>query len=223
MSGDAQKRCIAFFDSLERRLETEMPYIICFSQEADDASQWERYADLAKGVCISFDTANLLKSWNFITTNSLNPIKVLYGCAVEKHDHYKNLKSYFETDIIPDGYLRDEKGMQDNILACSYGIKHPSFRAEHEVRYTTFWNRNIQNAKHEYVLKGGQIVGIWKVPLIIPDKSLDVGIDIEDIIQEVTIGPRSTQSIDNLKCYFENRLGLQKLAQHIRVSECPLR
>ncbi len=220
--GETLDRCTSFFEELERRLETEMPYIMCFSGEADDASQWERYADSAKGVCISFDTANLLRSWN-LSTNKLNPTKVVYGCKPETHEHYKYLKEYFETGNIPVGYLSNKKGMMDNILVCSYGIKHPSFKAEHEIRFTTLWNKGIRDAKREYVVKRGQICNIWKVPLVTTVESLDVHIDIEDIIKVITIGPRSEQSVDNLKDYIENGLGLKKLSQHICASECPLR
>lgn len=48
------------------------------------------------------------------------------------------------------------------------------------------------------------------------------GIKIDEIIDEIIIGPRSQQSIDELKMYIESK-GYPELSNKIKYSSSPLR
>ena len=47
-------------------------------------------------------------------------------------------------------------------------------------------------------------------------------IDFEDVVCAVTIGPKSYQSVYDLRSYIEN-LGYRKIAKRTIKSKCPLR
>jgi hypothetical protein len=49
-----------------------------------------------------------------------------------------------------------------------------------------------------------------------------IGIGIEDLVTEMIIGPDSTQSLAMFQDYLRDN-GLQKLAERVSLSDCPLR
>lgn len=50
-----------FFDKIYWQIPGHYKYAFCLSTEKDDAAQWERYADAAKGVCVVFSVEELCK------------------------------------------------------------------------------------------------------------------------------------------------------------------
>lgn len=60
---DKLSQCDNFFEKVYARIDNEYPYAMCFSRLEDDAAQWERYADNAEGVCIIFNTKNIMRAF----------------------------------------------------------------------------------------------------------------------------------------------------------------
>lgn len=212
---DKKEECEMFFLKIYERLKTEYPFAACFSQLEDNAAQWERYADNAKGVCIVFNT-KLLMSLFYYQLTPFN--EVYYEYDITKHRHFEILKEYFNTGIL-NGFDK-ENSLIDNVLACGYVHKHKSFSTEYEVRLITLWKHTMNHSSIEYHMSNGRIKKILKVSL---DKlCVDENIDFESLIDQIVIGPHSAQSVYELQEYVLS-LGLTKLAEKISVSECPLR
>ena len=49
-----KEKCKSFFQKVYECAKKNYPYIMSFSKRRDDAAQWERYANNAKGICIGF-------------------------------------------------------------------------------------------------------------------------------------------------------------------------
>ena len=147
---------------------------------------------------------------------SLN--NVFYTEKVKEHAHFKLLKSYLLENKLYEFQTID--GLISNLIVCAYFRKHPSFVAENEVRLTSLWNMPLRYSKSEVKCLNGNIRKILVVDL----KKLctEYEVDFEDLIDEIVIGPRSQQNIDELKDSIK-MLGYEKLSERIKVSDCPLR
>ena len=51
----------SIFDEAMQNNEGHYPLAMCFSKLKDDAAQWERYGDNARGVMLAFNVENLSK------------------------------------------------------------------------------------------------------------------------------------------------------------------
>lgn len=212
---DKRTKCNNFFDSLYKRIDGEYPFAMCFSTLEDNAAQWERYADNAKGICNVFNTFSLE---SLFINQFLLFEKIFYFYDVTKHDHYKTLFKYFNTDKL-EGFS-NETSLMDNILACAYLRKHPSFSTESEIRLVTLWNEILNEYQSDFINRNGVIKNVIKVSL--SELCEKEGIVFEDLIDQIIIGPRSSQSIHEFRKYIRH-LGLDKIADNIVKSNCPLR
>lgn len=209
--------CNEFFGQIFKSLEHSYPYALCFSTLKDNAAQWERYADNACGISIGFNTRQIVK---LFSSSTIYLSEVHYGDEIKKHKHYEIVLEYLLHDNLTCGF-RSRKALIENILACSANHKHPSFSTESECRLTTMWELAfIKEAKYEFKFVNNTLKKI----LIIDLNSLckNKNIDFEDIIDSITIGPRSKQNISELQEYL-NEIDLNKLATKIYKSTCPLR
>ena len=59
-------------------------------------------------------------------------------------------------------------------------------------------------------------------PLDLRAMCREIGVDLEDLVEEIIIGPDSTQSAAILRDYLRDN-GLSALAERVSLSECPLR
>lgn len=203
------------FNKIRKSLKSTYPYALCFSKAKDDASQWERYARNASGVCISFNTANLIKT--FLYANGMFN-EVFYDFDVKEHDHYKILKTYLvENELYS---FHDIDGLISNIILCGYFHKHKSFSAEQEIRISSLWDMKLSSSKLEIKCINGAIRKIMIINL--EELCRKYEIDFEDLFDEIIIGPRSIQNLDELKDAIR-MLGYIKLAEKVRISDCPLR
>lgn len=207
--------CNIFFEELYNRLKREYPFAFCFSRLNDNAAQWERYADDARGVCIEFNTSAFM---NLVFYSGALFNEVFYQYDIKQHAHYKILKDYFNTGVL--NGLNNEKEEMDNLLGCAYMHKHESFCTEFEIRLTNLWNRKIENSEFAFEMINGKLKKVLKVSL--EKLCLAENIDFEDLIDGIVIGPRSEQNEQELKEYIEY-LGYKKLSNKITKSQCPLR
>lgn len=215
ISSDNIQKYDMFFKKVYAKIPQHYPYIFCFSKSEDDVAQWERYADNAKGVCLEFDTANLIKFLRCMDSPSVLQ-DVFYDYDTRQHEHTENVKYLLETGKPPNGF-ENEEILINNIIATSPAYKHKSFRAEDEVRAIIL---DLFNDKPEFECPSNIIKKVVKVDV----KSIcsKAGIQIEDLIVGIVIAPRSSQNLVVLQEYLKSK-GYNKLANNVRRSECPLR
>ena len=207
------EKCNLFFAELYSKLKNEYPFAISFSTLNDNAAQWERYADNACGACIIFNTSRLL---NLFWYNGAFLHEVFYQYNIKKHPLYGTLRDYFITEKLKN--FDNEEEMR-KILGCAYLYKHESFNTESEIRLSTIWYQKIKESKFAFEMVNGKLKKILKISL---DKlCLEEGIDIEELIEGIVIGPRSEQNESELSEYLET-LGYKKISKNITRSQCPL-
>lgn len=205
-----------FFDKVYRQIPEQYKYAFCLSKEEDDAAQWERYADNAKGVCIVFNVEELCRC--LYGYNNLIFNEIFYDVTIADSDYCKLVKNYFETGQIQ--IYNTEEELIKYLLYAGNLHKHSSFVHECEVRITTM--DNTQQYGAEYALKELNNV-VKKVLILKPDiMGHEKGTSFEKLIDEVIVGPRSQQNIKVLQEYIYSK-GFSTMANNVIQSECPLR
>lgn len=201
------------FKEIYDRTSQKHLFMFCLSQALDDAAQWDRYADYGRGVAIEFNTEAL---HNLLYYHGMIIGEQYYTQETRDHELYKLLSSYISTGIL-EGFSNLD-GFIDNLVLCAFIHKHPTFTAEKEIRIAPYFvNDNDSHIgyqtfniiKEVYVLKLNEVL----------EKE---NMHMEDIISSIIIGPRSLQSKRDLENYCRH-LGYDKLAQNIKISDCPLR
>lgn len=210
---DKHEECNTYFDGVYGRIKSEYPFAFCLSRLYDNAAQWERYADGAKGVCIAFNTENLLKAL-WYCGGIFAPI--FYNYNIKDHDHYKILYKYFTSGELPEFY--NEKGQIDNMIVCGYIHKHESFDTEQEIRVSTCWKDTLKYSSEDYIVINGQIKRVLKFNFEEVCKGENV--DFQELIDKIIIGPCSEQNKYELENFVE-KCGFGNLK--IEKSDCPLR
>lgn len=212
---DKLSQCDSFFQKVYVRIDNEYPYAMCFSRLEDDAAQWERYADNAEGVCIIFNTKNIMRAFY---EKYLLFEEVYYNFDIKQHQHYKILYDYFTSEKL-NGFS-NETGQIDNAIACGYCHKHCSFRSEQEIRAVTLWNHIPKYAIVETECVRGIIKKFLKFDM--EKRCTEVGLAFEDLFEGIVIGPRYAQDIGSLQSFVEEK-GFSSLKGKISKSVCPLR
>lgn len=201
------------FKEIYDRTSQKHLFMFCLSQALDDAAQWDRYADYGRGVAIEFNTEAL---HNLLYYHGMIIGEQYYTQETRDHELYKLLSSYISTGIL-EGFSNLD-GFIDNLALCALIHKHPTFTAEKEIRIAPYFvTDNDSNIEYKTfnIIKEFYILDLQKV--------LETeNMHREDIINSIIIGPRSSQNPKDLENYCRH-LGLYKLAQNIKVSDCPLR
>ncbi|MCD8299703.1 MAG: DUF2971 domain-containing protein [Clostridiales bacterium] len=192
-------------------------YAACFSRYRDDAAQWERYANRGKGVCIGFQ-------YDLFQEMVMEPLSlqaVFYQDDMAEHEMvdtlYHLIKKHKDSSTIS-AELREA---MNHAWASSAAFKHPSFACENEVRLVVSpFEKGYFNVQPRYHVARERIKKYYPVDL----KKLcrNVGIELEDVVTEIIIGPESTQSVPILQDYLKD-LGYKKLCERVAHSDCPLR
>lgn len=208
-------KCEGFFNKIFERLSTEYPYVMSFSKLHDNAAQWERYANNAKGISIGFDTEKLLQVFCYSNTAFGN---VYYNYDIKEHAHLKTISEYLNNGFL--SCFQDEKALIDNIIACGYMHKHESFISEEEFRLSSIWSIKINSSKICFEKIKGTIRKISKVN--VKELCEIEQVKFEDLFSEIIIGPRSEQNPLELQEYLRF-IGLDEIAERVVKSECPLR
>jgi len=201
------------FKEIYDRTSQKHLFMFCLSQALDDAAQWDRYADYGRGVAIEFNTEAL---HNLLYYHGVTMGKQYYTQETRDHELYKLLSSYIKTENLGDFSNLD--GFIDNLALCAFIHKDPAFAAEKEIRIAPYFvkdNDSHIDYKTFNIIKEVYVLNLNK--LLEEEK-----MKMEDIISSIIIGPRSLQSKRDLENYCRH-LGYDKLAQNIKISDCPLR
>lgn len=213
-----KEKCNSFFQKVYECAKKNYPYIMSFSKRRDDAAQWERYANNAKGICIGFYKNKLdslkrkIKEPFFLQT-------VFYDFNVRKHKHFDCVKNYIcDSDLDP---FTNEESLIENIVATACSFKNVSFSAEDEIRAIILYvDSPSEFVRVEFEIRNGVIKKYAKIKWYDVCKKLEL--NIQDLISEIIIGPRSQQKNDILKEYLSLN-DYDDLALKVKNSECPLR
>ena len=208
-----------------KRLEEELSkkyfdyaaYAACFSTYRDDASQWERYGNRGKGVCLGMDRSVLEK----MTGGAITLQKVYYQDDVESHPLVKKLHDLTLSEEV---FSEDNPTLKAALAECwrnSASFKHPSFSSEHEVRLVVMpYDAESFDVKPRFHVARDRIKKYY--PLDLDDMCRKAGSSLEELIVEIIVGPESTQSLPILRDYLED-LSFPNLSKRIFLSDCPLR
>lgn len=123
------------FSSIEKKARSS--YSFSFTTEEDDASQWERYADHGKGVCIEFNSEQLERLMNSFSQVRLN--KIIYIDS-NREKEIENELNKLASNIIIDDLIKE-------LAFFSMRFKHFSFRHENEYRLS-YIRRNTELDEH---------------------------------------------------------------------------
>ena len=209
------------FKKLEEELSKKYfdyaAYAACFSTYRDDASQWERYGNRGKGVCLGMDRSVLEK----MTGGAITLQKVYYQDDVESHPLVKKL---YDLALSEEVFSEDNPTLKAALAECwrnSASFKHPSFSSEHEVRLVVMpYDAESFDVKPRFHVARDRIKKYY--PLDLDNMCRKAGSSLEGLIVEIIVGPESTQSLPILRDYL-NDLSLPKLSKRIFLSDCPLR
>ena len=192
-------------------------YAACFSKNRDDAAQWERYGNHGRGVCISFSKELLQKMAEGIVSLE----EVYYQEDMRLHEL---VDKFYNLVKASKGNLKENPDIMEcmeEAWTVSAAFKHPSFHSEREMRLVASpFSKKYFDVEPCYHISAERIKKYY--PLNLRKMCENAGCSLEDAINEIIIGPESTQSISILEDYFID-IGMKKLAEKIVISDCPLR
>jgi hypothetical protein len=213
----------SFFDSQRKLLSEEVDnacaYAFCLTREEDEASQWDRYANNGTGVCLTFN-AKLLYCIlpNNITHDSVPGIvmqQVYYNENADNHKLVEVICSAMKGKFTNGFKSIDDVGYNSRASAVAY--KHKSFRNEKEVRLVSFAGVNKDNPKN-YIIKPALVKEALTLDM---NRKEDLNLNFYDLIEKITIGPKSKQSSAVLSRWLD-KIKEPALANKIFRSKCTL-
>mgnify|MGYP001026904762 FL=1 len=192
-------------------------FAACFSFHRDDAAQWERYGNRGRGVCIAFRRDCMER----VAKGALSLQLVFYRDDMAGHPMVETFCALAREG----GPLSPEdpgvKEAMREAWACSVSYKHPSFSSEYEMRLVVSpFEKAEFDVRPCYHITKERIKKYY--PLDLRAMCREIGVDLEDLVEEIIIGPDSTQSAAILRDYLRDN-GLSSLEERVSLSECPLR
>jgi hypothetical protein len=184
------------------------PTIAAFSRQADLLSQWVRYADDGRGVCIAF-------RGRAIEDMAATTVRALYNEAKQLKGMKDQLKAiYIREQLRKSNELgEDEESFTFDCMMLSAffpAFKHPSFAEEKEVRAVHMLDVKLDDGLLTYVDGGGnsRFGPIPPEPVrfrVSPDGGIILHVDLPidpyakgSAIAAVIIGPRSPNGWGNV-------------------------
>ena len=188
-------------------------YASCFSEYADDAAQWSRYAKGGLGVCISFNKNLLAK----IGDAGHAPLcRVSYSKNCDKLEIVQEIAS-----LIKNGTSEKIRETFNRLVTSSPLFKHPSFISEKEWRLVSLpYNVNEYLGEPHFFVEETNIKKYYILNLRKVCESLDIR--YSDLFEEICIGPQARVTCEVLSDYF-TATGISELCGKIKMSECPLK
>ena len=200
-------------------------YAACFSEYADDAAQWARYAKNGMGVCIAFNKDLLSK----IGEKGHAPLyKVNYSRNCDDLGIVKEIANLIKeesaaktsSDSISSGEQKIHETF-NRLITSSPLFKHPSFISEKEWRLVSLpYNVNEYLGQPHFFVEETNIKKYYILNLRSVCKEL--GFSYADLFEEICIGPQARVTKEVLTDYFDST-EMQELCNKIKMSECPLR
>ena len=192
-------------------------FAACFSFHRDDAAQWERYGNRGRGVCIAFRREYLQK----IAKGALSLQAVFYQDDMSGHPMVEVFYQLVKNGEELSADNPDLKRAMRDAWACSVSFKHPSFSSEYEMRLVVSpFEKEELNVRPCYHITKERIKKYY--PLDLMSMCQEIGIGMGDLVDEIIIGPDSTQSLTIFQDYLRDN-GLRSLAERVSLSDCPLR
>ena len=192
-------------------------YLISFTENEDDAAQWERYGYGGEGVCIVFDKEALA------LISKRNGIQLDYVSYVSDYNLVPDtrlLAEYAEFGKLPVG-IQTEKELFDFFGCHSSLYKHPSFRSENEYRmyYSSQKNNRTPSKLIREPSHDGRIREFFEFDW--RPYTQKEGLNVTDVIPKVILGPKRKVNKDILK----RKLNDSKSRWNGKIvdSDCPLR
>lgn len=205
------------FDSLSS-------YAACFSEYADDAAQWARYAKNGMGVCIAFNRGLLAR----IGEAGHAPLcQVNYSSSCDDMEIVRELCQLIQ-ECANAGPVTKEDPLSERIrdffnrlVTSSPLFKHPSFISEKEYRLVSLpYNVSEYLGEPRFFVEETNIKKYYVLNLRSVCESL--GHPYSEIFEEICIGPQARVTREVLSDYFA-ATGVPELREKIKISECPLR
>lgn len=203
-----------FWEELKKEYSA---FAACFSFHRDDAAQWERYGNRGRGVCIAL-RRNYLER---IARGPLSLQLVFYRDDIADHPMVEQFCALARSGAPLSPEDPAVKKTMREAWACSVSYKHPSFSSEYEMRLVVspfeqaeFDVRPCYHVTKERIKK--------YYPLDLKAMCGEIGVGLEDLVEEIIIGPDSTQSLAIFRDYLLDN-GLDGLANRVSLSDCPLR
>lgn len=201
-------------------------YAACFSEYADDAAQWARYAKNGMGVCIAFNKDLLSK----IGKKGHAPLyKVNYSRNCDDLGIVKEIANLIkeESATKESSASTSSSGEQkihetfNRLITSSPLFKHPSFISEKEWRLVSLpYNVNEYLGQPHFFVEETNIKKYYILNLRSVCKEL--GFSYADLFEEICIGPQARVTKEVLTDYFDST-EMKELCGKIKMSECPLR
>ena len=195
-------------------------YAACFSEYADDAAQWSRYAKNGMGVCIAFNHELLAK----IGDAGHAPLcKVNYSRSCDDLGIVKEMADLIKKAASGNDTPSSEKIHEvfNRLVTSSPLFKHPSFISEKEYRLVSLpYNVNEYLGDPHFFVEETNIKKYYILKLRNVCDTL--GIKYADLFEEICIGPQARVTREVLSDYFA-ATGIPELCSKIKMSECPLR
>lgn len=200
-------------------------YAACFSEYADDAAQWARYAKNGMGVCIAFNKDLLSK----IGKKGHAPLyKVNYSRNCDDLGIVKEIANLIkEESATKESSASSSSGEQkihetfNRLITSSPLFKHPSFISEKEWRLVSLpYNVNEYLGQPHFFVEETNIKKYYILNLRSVCKEL--GFSYADLFEEICIGPQARVTKEVLTDYFDST-EMKELCNKIKMSECPLR
>lgn len=221
--------------------ENRVSYIMSFSCNREDAAQWERYADNAKGVCIGFDESKMedfahILNCLYEPDNSGNETCGKHNIPIRWQRVYYKIPKHELVDELVNQIKKQSKTELDNLqqavestYASGSAYKSNSFKSENEKRLIITWPAGQENisflATPDLIRKYFSID--WMKFLIKANAKRKYLVNFvepfnyNEFITDIIIGPQSRQSPEVLKEYLEDA-GYPLLAPKVKKSVCPI-
>ena len=192
-------------------------FAACFSFHRDDAAQWERYGNRGRGICIAFQSRYM----ELIAGGAMSLQKVFYQDDMDGHPLAEVFVRLIQGGAALSESDPDIRDALRDAWICSVAFKHSSFWSEHEMRLVVFpFEKEDFDVQPCYHITTERIKKYY--PLNLMSMCQQIGIGLEDLVSELIIGPESTQSPAILQDYLRDN-GLNRLAERVFLSSCPLR
>ena len=192
-------------------------FAACFSFHRDDAAQWERYGNHGRGLCIAFRREPMQR----LTKGALSLQMVFYQNDMAGHPMVEAFCALARAGAVLSSENPDLKRVMREAWACSVSFKHPSFASEYEMRLVVSpFETGDFDVQPCYHVTKERIKKYY--PLDLRSMCEEIGIGMGDLVDELIIGPNSTQSKAILLDYLRDN-GLSELVDRVSLSDCPLR
>lgn len=173
-----------------RKLDSSAVYVLSFSAAHNQLSQWRGYTRYGQGVCLSIDSALLVRrmqaqGWTFQNCRYQRTSQLTWADAI-----LSRLRREAAMMFTGGGeYTRDDfdvalRNCLSDLLQVAATIKHEAFEHEHEVR---FISPMINIGDHRIAYRPGKATPVPYIEFRLADNAEEL------MLHEIMVGPGATQ------------------------------